>query len=258
MFTISRFRMALVAAATMVAPAAHAGGYIAPVEPAPIIAPVVEPVRPWTGAYVGGSLGYSFGADDEVGLEYFETGESLEKLNDLGQVDISGVTGGVHVGYRWQRNRWVFGPELGVEFGNVDDETDLVYTTPAGLDVPLGARAKSEMNNILSLRAKAGYLVDDRTMIFGTAGYVRGDFDYTLNEIGGYRQKESFHADGYSVGLGVERRMTDRLSLTAEWEYRNFGDNDVDFYDPEVDDAFLRTVATPEHHNVKIGLNFSF
>lgn len=251
MFTIQKAPIALAAAAAMLAPAAFAGGYVAPVEPAPIVAPVTQAPAPWAGAYVGGSVGYSFGADDEIGLELFEDSTPQAFAPGLGNVDISGPTAGLHVGYRWQRQRWVFGPELGIEFGNVDDKDELAFR-----GTPTGVTAKTEMNHILSLRMKAGYLVDDRTMIFGTAGVVKGDFDYTLTD-GTDKLKESDSPTGYSVGLGVERKMTDRLSLTAEWEYRNFGKTDIDF-DEGIPGEFLRTEATPEHHNVKLGLNFSF
>ena len=54
------------------------------------------------------------------------------------------------------------------------------------------------------------------------------------------------------LGLGVERKLTDRMSVTGEYEYANFGSTDVELAPGVV------SVATPEHSNVKLGLNFSF
>lgn len=243
------FRIAATAIALLAPAATLAGGYTAPVEPVtPIVAPEVQTAAPWAGAYAGGSLGYTTGGDDEVGLELFEDGVGTDRVTDLTNLKLSGPTAGLHVGYRWQRDRLVFGPELGVEFGGVEDQRAIsVQGVPADI--------KSEVNNILSLRMKTGYLVNDRTMVFGTAGAVRGDFDYSLIGATG-SVTESYNATGYSLGLGVERKMSDRMSLTAEWEYRNFGKTDVDF--TVDDDSFIRTEATPEHHNLKLGLNFSF
>ena len=250
MFNFRASRVAATAIVLLAPAAALAGGYIAPVEPGvPIVAPEARIVLPWTGAYVGGSLGYTFGGDDEVGLELFERGVSSGSANDdLSNFKLSGPAAGLHVGYRWQRARFIFGPELGVEFSGVEDQHPI-----PGLGITVDA--KSKVNNILSLRMKAGYLVDDRTMVFGTAGVVRGDFDYSL--IGAAATlTESYTANGYSLGLGVERKISDRMSLTAEWEYRNFRKTNVDFATRA--DAFLRTKATPEHHNLKLGVNFSF
>ena len=66
---------------------------------------------------------------------------------------------------------------------------------------------------------------------------------------------EGYTADGYSLGLGVERKVRDNLSVFAEWQYRNFGKEEVSFADGE---AAIVTNATPEHHNIKVGVNFSF
>ena len=213
--------------------AAFAGGYVAPVEPAPIIeAPVVPPVADWAGGYAGGSLGYSFGADDEIGIR---DGGVMDPA--LGDVEVSGVTAGLHAGYRWQRDNWVFGPELWVEGGSVDDTA----TIAEGVDVT------SEVNYLVGLQLKTGYVVNPQTLVYGTVGYVRGDFDYSIGD-----QTEGYTADGYSLGLGVERKIRDNLAVFAEWQYRNFGKENVDFGDG------LSTNATPEHHNVKVGVNFSF
>lgn len=67
---------------------------------------------------------------------------------------------------------------------------------------------------------------------------------------------ESYSDTGYSLGLGVERKMRDNLSVFAEWQYRNFGKSEVT-YDLGDGDAVL-TRSTPEHHNIKVGVNFSF
>lgn len=56
-------------------------------------APVVTPPYNWTGFYVGGNIGYSWGRqDNSVG------GTSL------GTVNVDGIIGGGQVGYNWQMN----------------------------------------------------------------------------------------------------------------------------------------------------------
>lgn len=167
---------------------------------------------------------------------------------------VKGGFGGVHIGYRWQFDRFVFGPELGYEAGSVkhrlsefdseDGETDWL---------------ESKVNNILTLRLKAGHLIDARTRVYGAAGVARGDFTYSGGFFGddvSASIKRDYKANGYTVGLGVERQLTARVSAFGEWNYYNFGKTDVNFVD--ADNNGQRTVSTPEHHRVKVGINFRF
>lgn len=240
---------------------ALAGGYIAPVAETVVVAPAevapteIASVSDWAGGYAGGSIGYAFGADDEVGIDQYEEDVLAGRVTDLTDLKVKGLNAGVHAGYRWQRANWVFGPELTIEAGDISDEKSGSGIVDGDF-VTLGFESK--VNHILGLQMKTGYLVNPQTLVYGSAGYVRGDFDYilsaTINGEGG-SVTESYTADGYSLGLGFERKLRDNLSVFAEWQYRNFGKTDVTFADGT--DAIL-TRATPEHHNVKIGVNFSF
>lgn len=229
---------------------------MAPVEPPAVIVPVAPLASDWSGAYAGGSIGYAFGGDDEVGFDYFEDGEMWGRDTDIGDLEVSGANAGLHVGYRWQRNKWVLGPELTIEGGNISDEFSATEIDEDG-EVFTGA-VESELNYVIGLRMKAGYIVNPRTLVYGTAGFVRGDFDYTVSgsaEDLSVSTTEGYTANGYSLGAGVERKLSDRMSMFAEWQYRNFGKEDVTF-GTRAESAVTR--ATPEHHNLKLGLNFRF
>lgn len=241
MLTISRFRMALAAAATMVAPSAFAGGYIAPVVPAPIIAPDAQAPSSWAGAYGGVGLGYVFGGDDDVGVRAPTGGPAITRDS----VDINGLDYGVHLGYRWQTEmggrQIVIGPELSYEKSNADDS----FTTD-------GVSATSEMDNFVALRVKAGVLTPaGNTMIYGIAGIGRGDFNYTVMG-DGMDYDGSYKDNAWILGLGAERKVSDRVSIFGEWEFRGTDRNTL------TDSAGYVTQATPDHHHLKLGVNFSF
>lgn len=236
---------------TGVAGAVAAGGYITPAgEPAPIIAAPVKtpPVSDWAGAYVGGSLGYAFGGDDVIGFERRNgAGDKLQRGTSLGQIDLKGPTAGLHLGYRWQKDNWVFGPELGIEGGSVD-ATDRVESI--GVD----GEVTSELNYLVALRMKTGYAVNPQTLLYGTLGVAHGDFDYTLSRPGN-SQTKNYSDTGFTVGLGAERKINERLSAFAEWEFRQFGNTEIGYVDG---DNHLATQATSEHHHIKLGVNFRF
>lgn len=224
-------RSSLVAASAVFllsVPAAYAGGYIAPVvdvEPAPVVA---APVGDWQGAYAGITLGYAFGGDDDIGAR--------PPGVDIGSAELSGANAGLRLGYRWQRDRWVVGPEIAYVAGDINDSFDFA-----------GGDFESEVDSLLGVRLKTGYLVRPDTLVYGIAGWQQGDFTYNVsgNEI-------EYDAEGYVLGLGVERTLTERMSITGEYEFSDFGSTDVEIA------PGVTSVATPKHSNVKVGLNFRF
>lgn len=217
---------------------AQAGGFVAPVVEAEPVTPVaVAPVAgAWQGGYAGLALGYAFGGDDEVGV--FSPAGGF--LGNVGNAEVSGVNLDAHIGYRWQRDRWVFGPELSYMGGNIDDEFDFANTLGSGT-------VESEVDNVLALKVKTGYLVQPDMLVYGIAGWQSGNFTYTVSGV-----EEEYDADGYVLGLGVEKKFTERMSVTGEYEYSDFGTTDVD-----VGGGFT-TNASPAFSNVKVGVNFKF
>lgn len=221
-----QFIAAAAAATVFTIPAAHAGGYVAPMIE---VEPLVTAAPSWQGAYVGATLGYAFGGDDRIG--------NRPPGADLGKAELSGANLGLRLGYAWQRDRWVYGPEIGITGGSIKDSFDTA-----------DGRFESKVNHMLALRLKAGYLVQDDTLLYGIAGWQRGDFTY--DDLG---TEVDYDADGYVLGLGVEKRLSERWSVTGEYEYANFGRTDVTL--PVSGGA---SVATPEHSNVKLGVNYRF
>ena len=119
---------------------------------------------------------------------------------------------------------------------------------------PLLGRVESEMKNIATLVIKTGYAVNPQTLVYGTLGVARGDFDYTLST-GDFSQTRGFTATGAAGGLGVERMINPRTSIFAEYQYRDFGNERVEFSDG-IDT--LSTRASMTMSSVKIGANFRF
>ncbi|MDO5704779.1 MAG: outer membrane beta-barrel protein [Paracoccus sp. (in: a-proteobacteria)] len=231
--------------------AAIAGGYTPPVIEAPVvIAPSEQVATPlWAGAYVGGALGYAFNGDDRVGMETVAAGSATPAGESL---DVSGAAGTLALGYRWQRNKFVYGPELTVDFGGVEDD---YANAENGSTFDDGG--KSEVNHIISLKFKGGSLVNEQTLVYGLAGVAYGDFTYTQGT-GDGAQSVDYDATRYVIGAGVERKVSERLSVFGEWNYYNFGKTDVFFPASDDSDSGVQTVATPEHHLIKIGLNYQF
>ncbi|MFD1794784.1 porin family protein [Paracoccus aurantiacus] len=225
---------------------ANAGGYIAPVVETVAPVEVIEAPLTWKGAYAGATVGYAFGGDDEVG---YSRNDNIFYNSDT--LELSGVNAGIRAGYRTQftgRSRdWVIGAELGYEGGSIEDSfTDGAF------------EAESSINNVIALRVKTGVLNNAKdTLFYGILGVAQADFDYRIEGVDGATgfgiETMGETMTGYIVGLGVERKLNERLSVTGEWEYANFGKETL-----EADGFPYSTEMTPDFHNIKIGLNYQF
>jgi outer membrane immunogenic protein len=177
---------------------------------APEPAPTVEAVSSfvWTGGYLGlqGGGGW-LNSDLSV-----PGGSASEKF--------SGGLFGAFAGYNYQHGDWVVGVEGDVSY-NWNDETVTVFgsNTETGTDVSG------------SVRARLGYTVNDRTLIYGTGGWAvtRGFVDVA----GASKEKETFN--GWTIGAGVDYGFTDSVFGRAEYRYNDFGDKDVGGVDVDLD-----------------------
>ncbi|MFI0396718.1 outer membrane protein [Paracoccus jiaweipingae] len=254
----------LAAAAVIMCPVAvaHAGGFVAPQPDPVIVAPIQEEVsNGWEGAYVGAALGYAMNGDDRVGVFNRDAGQSdFAFQGDIGTLRPKGPFLALRGGYRWERNKWVIGPELEVHGGNIDDEVSRDFSDDG---VTAMASAKIKEKYAVSLRMKTGYQLRPDTIVYGIAGIAHGKFDYDLAETGtdddgryAIGLGSGFSSTGYVVGLGAERKLNERLSLTGDVEYYNYGKTEITWTDAEGDS--VQTNATPDYWALKLGLNYQF
>ncbi|RVL67128.1 porin family protein, partial [Sinorhizobium meliloti] len=133
--------------ASLLGGAAHAADLAQAPEPAPTVETISSFV--WTGGYLGlqGGGGW-LNSDLSV-----PGGSASEKF--------SGGLFGAFAGYNYQHGDWVVGVEGDVSY-NWNDETVTVFgsDTEAGTDVSG------------SVRARLGYTVNDRTLIYATGGWA--------------------------------------------------------------------------------------
>ncbi|GHE90085.1 outer membrane protein [Aliiroseovarius zhejiangensis] len=220
--------------------AALAGSLSDPVIETPVDRIVVDNRPYWEGAYVGATLGYDFSGGDRIGI----TQASGNRFT-LGTYENSGWAGSLRAGYRWQVDRWVFGPELAIEGGMIEDSF-----------AARGYRGTTTMNHALSLRLKAGYVWPVlNSIVYGTVGVSRAEFDYSVlgsGSAGPIAINDTYTTNGYILGVGIEQPLTKRLSLTGEYEYMNYGKDMLS------DGLGNDTLATPLFHSVKLGLNLRF
>ena len=76
-------------------------------------APPPPPVWSWTGWYVGGNVGYSWGRDNGPVTFSDPVIGPLYSVNNNTRLD--GVIGGLQIGHNWQIQNWVYGLEADIQ-----------------------------------------------------------------------------------------------------------------------------------------------
>lgn len=198
--------------------------------------------------YLGLSAGYGGEGDDRFGLR------TPAGTTTVGDLTLSGSYGGIRGGWRGSlpisgRRNYVYGLELGYDFGSLEDSV----STQVGSVAVTGS---SEISDILSVRFRNG--VTNRggnILYFVSLGYVQGDVT-TSNSFGPVSRIQSFEESdqrgGFSVSVGAEHFLSDNWSITGEYEFVQFQSKDVTF------DSGFSTKSTPKYQGLRFGLNYRF
>jgi outer membrane immunogenic protein len=220
----------------------------------PVYAPPI-PIFTWTGVYLGGDIGYAWGANNNSRVTLVGPRGNVF-VGNVGGGTINGVVGGAHVGYNYQ-----FGPVFGTGAfvagleGDVEGSSlSRTVTIPFGFFT--GTTLSASANVSGSIRGRVG-IAFDRVLLYATGGAAFGGFESSINVPGfGFFQRNSTRA-GYTVGGGLEYAITNNWSVRAEYRYTNFGSlvNNGVFNASTTPFLFSRQVAT---NAVRVGFSYKF
>jgi outer membrane immunogenic protein len=205
-------------AALLGAVPANAADVIGEEPPAPA-APIEDlpGVAAWAGPYVGVTAGYRKGNVHDEALD-----------NDI---DNDGFTGGAFAGVNGQSGRVVYGVEGDVNYSGADGEN-------------AGVAVRSRVDG--SLRARLGYAVTDRVLVYGTGGAAAQRL--RVSDAAGDDRNTQL---GYTVGAGVDAKITEQVFGRLEYRYTDYGS---DTYNTG---SGAREVDSNDHR-VQVGLGVKF
>ena len=192
---------------------------------APVFVPPPAAVS-WTGFYIGVNGGY---AGDEFKYPFSAVYTGVNPVNDStidasAKVNSSGFLGGVQAGYNYQfASTWVGGLEADFDAASIKGQLALSGNANIG-GVGSGnasATAGSETDYLGTVRARLGYLVTDRFLVFGTGGLAYGPVKSGLNASyaitggasGTYGLSKTSTQTGWTVGGGVEYMINKELDV---------------------------------------------
>ncbi|MCA0424397.1 MAG: outer membrane beta-barrel protein [Proteobacteria bacterium] len=214
-----------------------------------------EPSFSWAGFSFGGHIGHI--ASPLGGNLSSYTGYAAGSFEAAGfrRFDLSpkGLMGGVGVGYNFQAGRFVAGVEADISLlgSNSDGQSSAVHR--ASLPTLSVTRTetinlKSQASWLATLRARAGYAVLDRMLVYGTGGLAFSQLRTSAAQVavintvplsGGTTtttQVNSATSDsstrtGWALGAGVEVAISRSITLRGEYLHYQFGDRIVTLRD---------------------------
>ena len=218
----------------------------------PTKAPAALPaaVENWTGLYVGGNAGYSWGRTD---LDYSVAGVPTFRTT----LDPNSFIGGGQVGYNWQLGSIVLGIEGDLAWRHGTDTA----TFTSGNVFGDFATFNTQQNWVGTVRPRVGFAAGN-WLIYGTAGLAVGDFKHAYTEtrpgVATRAIADSETKAGWTAGGGVEYAFTNQWSLGVEYLFMDFGDTTL--AQPPTAPAFPSSSANfdEKSHVVRAKLNYKF
>jgi len=182
------------------------------------------PTYNWTGFYIGANVGYSWGKADNT---YHSVGNGAD-ITQSDSPSINGAIGGGQAGYNFMfAPRWIVGIETDIQGSGEKSNGDRIACNPAGTcDTNTVTQSFSEkLHWFGTTRARVGFIVDPRWMVYGTAGVVYGhltrDDTYTnLTTTTVVSTSQSATKSGGVFGGGFEFVIWN--NLTGRVEYLHF------------------------------------
>lgn len=167
----------------------------------------------WNGFYVGAHIGGVWGTDKVTDVDgdwgNFVRGASFNN-------DTSAVFGGGQLGYNFQRGNFVFGPEIDLGY------MDLNHTVGQPL-TPASATSTVKPGFYADVTGRLGYSID-RALVYAKAGYAYygGDID-NYSASAAVTNLSASGMNGWTVGTGIEYKISPVWSLKAEYQHLDFG-----------------------------------
>jgi outer membrane immunogenic protein len=228
-----------------------------PMKAMPYAAPA--PVFSWTGCYVGVHAG--------AGVMH----DTWTDQNGSG-----GLAGG-QLGCNYQDGNWVFGAEgegywSGMKATDASSRSFSNLTDQFAIGTGLSTDTSTAKNKYdFSIAARAG-IAFDRTLVYGKAGWVWGQFDFLTTNTspccsltGGPFLGTTAASDtlnGLLLGVGIEHALTNNWTVKLEYNYLKYGSKELTLTHCDNDSIPACSTGTNTYHAdkqiFKVGANYLF
>jgi len=235
----------------------------------PVVAPALPTAINWTGFYVGVNGGYAGDQFKYPASASYDDGVYAASGGASATLTSSGFLGGVQAGYNWQfAGAWLGGVEADIDATSIAGKIGISGGgSIEGLgSATAGADVKSETPYLGTARARIGYLVNDRFLVFATGGFAYAQVKTSLNasysDSGGDSGAFSWSKDtthtGWTLGGGAEYKIDKNWSFKTEYLYVDLGEQTLLSGTAFGGDLAYNLKVHPTDNIVRAGLNFTF
>jgi outer membrane immunogenic protein len=211
------------------------------------------PIFTWTGVYVGGQVGYAWGAGNFNVTGFDPTARTF--ISGTLANNPNGVIGGAHLGYQYQFNQLVLGIEGSVDGTSLTNTATFPIAFRGG---NLSAETSADVQG--SVRGKIG-IAWDRLLIYGTGGVAFGGFSTDFRLVAPNvpilaTAHTSSTRVGWTAGGGIEYAVVNNWWVFAEYRFTDFGtlrDNLL-----ANGGAFFNGRRRLEENQVQVGFSYRF
>lgn len=177
----------------------------------------------WQGPYVGVTAGYAWS-------DFTASVDPMFKVDGELNQRAHGWTAGLAAGYNLQRQDWVFGAELNASVADVKGSANntLSFSLPGtngGAPFKIDQVQSSKLKNLFSARLRVGRQFGK--VLAYAAGGVAGahaETDFSVRSaFGNFDSDDKKFHTGYTIGAGLEYRLSRRVSARVEYAYFDLG-----------------------------------
>jgi outer membrane immunogenic protein len=235
--------------------------------------PPVVAVYDWTGFYIGGNIGYSWGRSSDASTLTNGAGTVLFASAD--KTNLDGVLGGGQIGYNWQAQNWVFGLEADIQ--GTDEKGSRGYICPTGVCTvftgiffnapPPGPAVPVTLSQKIdwfgTVRGRVGFLASPQVLLYATGGLAYGGIN-SSETIGAAALGFSNTSTnvGWTVGAGIEGVIGGNWTAKLEYLYVDLGSVSGSYLTtiPALGGGFLTSNYSSRitDNVLRVGVNYKF
>jgi outer membrane immunogenic protein len=188
----------------------------------PVYLKAAPPVWNWTGFYLGGNVGYSWGTSNST-VAFFDNTTGALLASPSNSFGMDGIIGGGQVGYNWQVGRWVWGLETDIQASGQQGTATFACGAACGTP-PVSETLTEKLDWFGTARGRLGFTVTPTVLLYATGGLAYGDVESS----GVIGDPTAFSMStikaGWTVGGGVEARIVGNWTAKLEYLYMDLGD----------------------------------
>jgi outer membrane immunogenic protein len=228
-------------------------------------------VYDWTGFYIGGNVGYSWGRSSDTSS--LTNGAGTVRFTSATSSNLNGVVGGGQIGYNWQKQSWVVGLEGDIQ--GTGEKGTRNFLCPTGVCTPtfgqiavfpgpaVPAALSQKIDWFGTVRGRVGFLAAPTVLLYATGGLAYGGVNSseTLGAVPVGFSSSSTNV-GYTVGAGVEGVIGGNWTAKLEYLYVDLGKVSGSFLTtiPALGGGFLTSNYSSRitDNVLRVGVNYKF